>query len=292
MSQNQNQVPYFAPPPQDPHNQSYPSGGYDEHSEATTPWSPGSQRPSVSHHQSFQQAPVNFTGTGSTTDDVGTFNGGSYRISHRDTNSLLTLQLAIGCPLTVKPGVMIAMSPTITLKGSFKFGIKKFVVGSEMAFSTFTGPGELLLAPTGLGDIATIKVGEGVPEWTMSKDAFLACTQGVSKDYKAQSLSKAMFSGEGLFTLKVSGVGLVWIASVGAILVKHLQPGERYIIDNNHLVAWNCPYIMERVASGGILSNLAASEGLVCKFTGPGTVYMQTRNPAALGQFLTAHAGA
>jgi hypothetical protein len=36
---------------------------------------------------------------------VGTFNGGSYRISHRDTNSILTLQLAMGCPLTVKPGV-------------------------------------------------------------------------------------------------------------------------------------------------------------------------------------------
>jgi hypothetical protein len=37
-------------------------------------------------------------------DDVGTFNGGSYRISHRDSNSLLTLQLAMGCPLTARPG--------------------------------------------------------------------------------------------------------------------------------------------------------------------------------------------
>ena len=37
-------------------------------------------------------------------DEVGTFNGGSYRISHRDTNSLLTIQLAMGCPLTARPG--------------------------------------------------------------------------------------------------------------------------------------------------------------------------------------------
>jgi hypothetical protein len=37
-------------------------------------------------------------------DDVGTFNGGAYRISHRDTNTILTVQLAIGCPLHVKPG--------------------------------------------------------------------------------------------------------------------------------------------------------------------------------------------
>lgn len=37
-------------------------------------------------------------------DDVGTFNGGSYRISHRDCNTILTVQLAIGCPLEAKPG--------------------------------------------------------------------------------------------------------------------------------------------------------------------------------------------
>lgn len=46
-----------------------------------------------------------FTGVTSTNaDDVGTFNGGSYRISHRDSNSLLTIQLAMGCPIVAKPG--------------------------------------------------------------------------------------------------------------------------------------------------------------------------------------------
>lgn len=59
-----------------------------------------------------------FTGATAVVDDVGTFNGGSYRISHRDCNTILTIQLAIGCPLTAKPGVMIAMSNSITLKGA------------------------------------------------------------------------------------------------------------------------------------------------------------------------------
>lgn len=54
--------------------------------------------------------------------------------------------------------------------------------------------------------------------------------------------------------------------------------GEKYIVDNGHLVAWNTKYVMERVASGGIISGLASAEGLVCKFTGPGTVFIQTRN--------------
>lgn len=47
-----------------------------------------------------------------------------------------------------------------------------------------------------------------------------------------------------------------------------MAPGEQYIVDNDHLVAWNCKYSMERVTSGGIISSLSAAEGLVCKFTG------------------------
>jgi len=47
-----------------------------------------------------------------------------------------------------------------------------------------------------------------------------------------------------------------------------LQEGEKYIIDNGHLVAWNCKYVLERVASGGIISGISSGEGLVCKFTG------------------------
>ena len=47
---------------------------------------------------------AHFTGVSATQDDIGTFNGGSYRISHRDSNTILTVQLARGCPLQAKPG--------------------------------------------------------------------------------------------------------------------------------------------------------------------------------------------
>ncbi|PBP20096.1 DUF124 domain-containing protein [Diplocarpon rosae] len=236
-------------------------------------------------------APGHFVGAGTSQDDVGTFNGGSYRISHRDTNSILTCQLAMGCPLTVRPGAMIAMTPTITLKGNVKFSMKKLVMGGEMTHSTYTGPGELLLAPPSLGDITNIHLG-GNEQWSVGRDAFLACTQGVVKEYKRQGIGKAMFSGEGLFVYKISGNGLLWITSLGAIIRKDLEDGERYIVDNGHLVAWNTKYILERVASGGIISGLSSGEGLVCKFTGPGTVFMQTRNPTAFAQWLGTHAAA
>lgn len=155
----------------------------------------------------------------------------------------------------------------------------------------------------------------------------MACTQGVVKEYKSQGFSKAMFSGEGLFVYKISGMGIMWISSFGAIVRKdvsflalppfqcpvvfvclvqilfegslprtrangtpmlQLQEGEKYIIDNGHLIAWNCKYVMERVASGGIISGISSGEGLVCKFTGPGTVFLQTRNPAAFAMWMGA----
>lgn len=88
-----------------------------------------------------------------------------------------------------------------------------------MTHSTFTGPGELLLAPSALGDITNIRL-TGDEQWSVGRDAYLASTQGVIKEYKRQGIGKAMFSGEGLFVYKISGVGLLWISSLGAIIRK------------------------------------------------------------------------
>ncbi|KAK5661406.1 hypothetical protein OQA88_11305 [Cercophora sp. LCS_1] len=227
-----------------------------------------------------------FSGVAAVNDDVGTFNGGSYRISHRDCNTILTIQLAIGCPLEARSGAMIAMSPSIVLKGNYKFSMKKLVAGGEMNSSTYTGPGELLLAPPMLGDITSLRLG-GNESWSVSHDGYLASTQNVVKDYKRQGIGKAMFSGEGLWVYKISGTGLLWLTSFGAIIRKDLADGEKYIVDNGHLVAWNTKYVLERVTSGGLISGFASGEGLVCKFTGPGTVFIQTRNAKAFSGYMT-----
>ncbi|CAI4215147.1 unnamed protein product [Parascedosporium putredinis] len=223
--------------------------------------------PQVEELEKEQESlPAHFVGAVSVVDDVGTFNGGSYRLSHRDSNTILTVQLAMQCPFNAKPGTMIAMTPTVTLRGNLKFSMKKLMAGGDFGHSTFTGPGET---------------------WSVGMDAYLASTQAVIRDHKRQGLTKAMFSGEGLWVYKISGTGLLWITSFGAIIQKTLVEGEKYIVDNGHLVAWNTKYILERVASGGIMSGYASAEGLVCKFTGPGTVYIQTRNARAFGAWMT-----
>jgi hypothetical protein len=81
-------------PPQQPSQQSIPQQA--QFQGAGQPQFQGAQQP--------QFAGAGGGSPSTTADDVGTFNGGSYRVSHRDTNTILTVQLAIGCPLTAKPG--------------------------------------------------------------------------------------------------------------------------------------------------------------------------------------------
>ncbi|KAK6337514.1 hypothetical protein TWF730_002911 [Orbilia blumenaviensis] len=269
---------YFSPPPQ---NFGPPSG--------PPPQQQAPQQNFQPQPQAGPSAPVPQAGSGAISQElVGQFNGGSYRIDHRDSNTILTMNLAHGCPITAKPGSMVAMAATVTLKGSVKVSLKKLISGGELAHSTFTGPGEVILAPASLGDVVPIRL-DGNQQWTMGKDAFLANTQGVIKDYKSQGLGSAMFSGEGLFVYKITGQGVLFVTSLGAIIQKNLAPGEQYIVDNGHLVAWNCKYVIERIASGGIISALSSNEGLVCRFSGPGTVFIQTRNPTEFGAWIRSH---
>ncbi|CAF1252507.1 unnamed protein product [Rotaria sp. Silwood1] len=221
---------------------------------------------------------------GSLADVTGEFNAGSYKIHHRDTNALLSVKLSANTAFYAQPGSMVAMSPEITLKGKFKFSFKKMFTGGEMSQSTFTGPGEVLLAPPIWGDILPIQL-DGSTEWNVGKGGFLAMTDGVVKDTKSQGLGKGLFSGEGFFINRISGVGIFFVTSLGAIVQRNLKEGEQWIVDNGHLVAWTCSYTIER-SGGGFISGMHAKEGLVCRFTGPGTILIQTRNPESLSAWI------
>lgn len=61
----------------------------------------------------------------------------------------------------------------------------------QMSESIFTGPGEVLLAPDIWGDIVPIHL-DGRADWSVGKDAFLACTTGITRTTKSQGLGKAL----------------------------------------------------------------------------------------------------
>lgn len=75
------------------------------------------------------------------------------------------------------------------------------------------------------------------------------------------------------------------ISCIRADIRSQLQSGEQHIVDNGHLVAWSCEYKIEK-AGGGAMSSMKTGEGAVCRFTGPGTVYVQTRNMDEFEEFI------
>ncbi|KAJ6782072.1 hypothetical protein PWT90_03150 [Aphanocladium album] len=248
------------------------------------------QQPQAQQQQQQQQLQQYHAPAPSSSADSGSFHGGTYSINHRDTNAVLNINLQPGALVNSKSGAMIHMSGTIQLTGNVKFSMKKLFTGGKMSESTYAGPGRLALGPTLMGDIITLHV-DGRTQWTVGKNAYLARTPEVLMDTKAQGISKSLFSGEDVFVYKLAGQGLLWLTSFGAVDRLELQAGEQHIVDNGHLVAWSCDYKMEK-AGGGAMSSLKTGEGLVCRFTGPGAVYVQTRNMDEFDSYIRSHSAA
>jgi len=225
------------------------------------------------------------------TDGQGTGRGYSYHIEHQPSFSLAILQLQAEQSIMAEAGAMVSMSANIELQSQMKGGLLgalKRAAGGESAFvSTFTargGPGEVTLAPGAPGDIAAIELSN--QSFFVQSSSYLAGDAGLNVDTKWGG-AKSFFGGEGLFVLLVQGQGLLLVSSFGAIHRKRLQPGERYVVDTGHLVAWEgtTQYTL-RKAAAGFFRSMVSGEGIVAEFTGPGELLIQTRNLAALAGLL------
>jgi len=86
--------------------------------------------------------------------------------------------------------------------------------------------------------------------------------------------------------VKTGGQGDLFINSFGAIDLHSLGAGETFIVDNFHLVAFSdsCQYKVTKF--GSLKSTLLGGEGLVTNITGPGDVYLQTKNLSELADWL------
>ena len=204
------------------------------------------------------------------------------------------VELTAGESIKAESGAMVASSPTIDIESKMEGGFlgalsRKFLTGEKFFFQTLRasrGPGEVLLAPTVPGEIVMLEL-DGVNEYMVQKDGFLAGAEAIKLDSQMQSLSRGLLGGEGFFILKVSGKGTLLLNSFGAIHKIELKPDQEYIVDNSHLVAWSSTtsYNIERAASGWVAS-FTSGEGFVCRFRGPGVVYIQSRNPGTFGAWI------
>ena len=221
-----------------------------------------------------------------------------YEILYKGAFPALKVYLTRGETFKAESDAMVTMRDTIdvagNLDGGLLGGLGRMLAGEKFFFQNLTasrGDGDVLLAPTVLGDIIDVDL-DGSYGLTVQKDGFFAGEAGIQVSSKMQNLAQGLFSGEGFFILNITGRGKVFLSSLGAIHAVNLNPGEQIIVDNYHLVAWPgyMNYTIEK-ASKGWISSFTSGEGLVCRFTGPGTILIQTRNPkgvaSELGKYIT-----
>lgn len=206
-----------------------------------------------------------------------------FKIEYGPVFTTLRVLLKQGEQFKAEAGAMVSMSPTIELeaKATSKglFGALKATVGGESLFASIytakTGDGELVLAPSVTGEI--IKIDLDGNTILAEGGAYLAGSPNL--EISSQGSFRSLVSGEGLFLQKVTGSGVLFLNSYGAIFEKNLQAGEKYIVDTGHLVAFEntVTYTLKKV-SKGFFSTIASGEGLVAEYSGPGKVWIQTRN--------------
>ncbi len=213
-----------------------------------------------------------------------------HEIDYGPSYALLTVRLDADESIKAEAGAMVSYSDGIEIEtkasGGLLGSLKRNVLGGESFFqNTFHAreAGEVTLAPALSGDV----VRRDMEDETLlvQSGSYIASSPELDLDTKFGG-GRTFFGGEGLFLLKLEGTGAAFLSSYGAIHEVELAPGERYTVDTGHVVAFEESTSFDVKRVGGLKSTLFSGEGLVCEFTGPGTVWLQTRSPDAFLSWL------
>jgi len=208
-----------------------------------------------------------------------------YEIKYKPSYAMLVVTLDQGELITAEAGSMTYMDTSIephtrkreksfwgtlglSLIGGQSFFVNDYVANGPNAEAGFVA------APVGDIEKLDIKPGQG---YVIQKSAYIASTEKVDLDIKWEGFSKGLF-GQGLFMIKATGEGQLFINTFGAIDTHKLAAGQTLIVDNFHLVAFSetCSYRVTKF--GGLKETILGGEGLVTEITGPGDVHIQTKN--------------
>ena len=205
---------------------------------------------------------------------------------------LLSVSLQKGEKVLAESNAMVAMDGDLSLKGRSRGGIMKSLarkfLNDESFFQQYIeaekGPGTVLLAPNIPGDIRILDV--GARQYMISDGAFLAATEGVDLEVKSQGLGRAILGDSGgFFVMATQGSGQVAVSGFGSVRELEVAEGQSLVVDNGHLVAWDCSLDYELSINtshtglfGKLINSQITGEGIVLKFRGRGKVIVCSRN--------------
>jgi uncharacterized protein (TIGR00266 family) len=199
-----------------------------------------------------------------------------YQIDCKPDFAFLTVALPEGETLKVEASAMATMDTTLKMKTKMRGGLSRLVTGESMFINEFSaeyGPGEIQIAPGSPGDMEHVYLnGQTI---FLQNSAYVASGMNVEVQTKWQGFMKGFFSGESLFLIRCHGNGDLWFNTYGA-MIKIDVDGE-YIVDTGHIVAFTEGLDYNVTSVGGYKSLFLSGEGLVCRFRGQGSIWIQTR---------------
>lgn len=208
-----------------------------------------------------------------------------FEVKYRPSYSMLVVHLKPNQSITAESGAMTYMTPNIQVQtrmreksilgtlGLTVLGRQSFFVNDYLAVD---GPGEAAFVAAPVGDIDVLEI-TGAKGYVIQKAAYIASTSNVNLDIQWEGFTRGLF-GQGLFMIRTTGEGQLFINTFGALDRHTLRPGEMLTVDNFHLVAFSntCSYRVTKF--GGLKETILGGEGLVTEITGPGEVLIQTKN--------------
>lgn len=217
----------------------------------------------------------------------------AYEIEHSPAYASLRIDLKANQSVLVESGAMAAMDSWIKMqskvRGGLMKGIGRMLSGESLFMSEFTAqerPGQLYLSPGVPGDVQHYHLnGNGL---MIQSSGFVAASPTVEIDTKFQGF-KGFFSGESLFLLRATGTGNIWFSSYGAIA--EIPVTGDYVVDTGYIVAFEdtLNYNVEMLGGlsfKGLRTGILGGEGLVCRFSGRGRLWIQSRELFSLINFL------
>lgn len=208
-----------------------------------------------------------------------------FEILNKDSYAALRVYLNKGESVKAESGAMVSSTPQISvgsqLDGGLFSSISRFLAQESVFFQSLTAKADdqhVILAPKSIGALEAIHMTMDNP-YILKKNAYLASDNEINITTFVQNIMHGLFSREGFVLLYAKGNGTMWFNAFGNIISVDLNEGEDYIVDNGHAVAWpaSMTYVLQK-ASSGWFSSITSGEGIVCRFTGPGRVYIQSRD--------------
>ncbi len=238
-------------------------------------------RADISHSTPSNQKPAAPAPTN--TETAKTFenpDGLRFSLQGQPDYAFLTVYLPENETIKVEASSMATMDTHIKMRTKAKGGLGRLFTGESLFINEFTAehaPGEIGIAPGTPGDIIHRRL-EDNDTLFLQNSAFLASSPALNIETKLD-IFKGIFSGAGLVLIKCSGPGDLWFNTYGAAIEVDVD-GE-YVVDTDKIIAWQegLEYSVSKV--GGYKSLFFSGEGFVCRFSGKGKLWVQTRSAKA-----------